>query len=117
MKPFSLIVAAAYIAMLPVTAHAQESPPTGFTANQVMKGCQASVAGTRSEDINVNFWWGGLLGHGKRGHRVGWRCGRQTIAQRARVVTKYIEARPNRWHESFLKLTLEALGEAWPCKS
>ena len=32
------------------------------------------------------------------------------------VVVKYIEARPERMHEQFGKLALEALEEAWPCK-
>jgi Rap1a immunity proteins len=30
--------------------------------------------------------------------------------------SSYIEARPERMHEPFRKLALEALGEAWPCK-
>jgi Rap1a immunity proteins len=32
------------------------------------------------------------------------------------VVIKYIEARPERMHEQFGKLALEALTAAWPCK-
>jgi Rap1a immunity proteins len=36
--------------------------------------------------------------------------------QGVRVVIKYIEARPERMHEPFGKLALEALEEAWPCK-
>jgi len=37
--------------------------------------------------------------------------------QLARVVVKYIEARPQRMHEDFRHLTLEAFHYAWPCKS
>ena len=37
--------------------------------------------------------------------------------QGARVVVNYIEARPQRMHEHFRQLTLEALHDAWPCKS
>jgi hypothetical protein len=40
-----------------------------------------------------------------------------TYEQSARVVVTYIEARPQRMHESFKKLALEALMEAWPCKA
>jgi hypothetical protein len=39
-----------------------------------------------------------------------------TVAQAARVVVAYIEARPARMHEPFEFLALEALRTAWPCK-
>jgi hypothetical protein len=38
-----------------------------------------------------------------------------TDAQLVRVVLAYIEHRPQRMHEDFRKLALEALHEAWPC--
>jgi hypothetical protein len=38
-----------------------------------------------------------------------------TIEQAMRVVLAYIERRPQRMHESFKELALEALHEAWPC--
>jgi Rap1a immunity proteins len=39
-----------------------------------------------------------------------------TEGQMLMVVVRYIEARPNRMHESFDLLTAEALVDAWPCK-
>jgi len=33
-----------------------------------------------------------------------------------RVVVRYIEQRPGRMHENFLRLANEALTEAWPCR-
>jgi hypothetical protein len=39
-----------------------------------------------------------------------------TNNQAVAVVTKYIEARPERMHEPFGDLALEALTAAWPCK-
>lgn len=39
-----------------------------------------------------------------------------TRDQAVRVVVRYIEARPQRMHESFLPLAREALIAAWPCK-
>jgi hypothetical protein len=39
-----------------------------------------------------------------------------TIGQAVAVVVKYVEARPERIHEPFGSLTLEALKAAWPCK-
>jgi Rap1a immunity proteins len=39
-----------------------------------------------------------------------------TVAQTARVVVQYIDARPARMHEDFRALALEAMKAAWPCK-
>jgi hypothetical protein len=39
-----------------------------------------------------------------------------TGGQVGAVVVKYIEARPERMHEHFGDLALEALTAAWPCK-
>ena len=39
-----------------------------------------------------------------------------TSGQAVAVVVKYIEARPERMHEDFGKLAIEALTAAWPCK-
>jgi hypothetical protein len=40
-----------------------------------------------------------------------------TVGQELRVVIRYIEARPNRMHEPFRSLALEALLDAWPCRN
>jgi hypothetical protein len=40
-----------------------------------------------------------------------------TTAQMVRVVVRYIEARPQRMHETFAGLVIEALMDAWPCSS
>ena len=39
-----------------------------------------------------------------------------TFGQSVAVVVKYIQERPERMHEDFGKLALEALIAAWPCK-
>jgi Rap1a immunity proteins len=39
-----------------------------------------------------------------------------TLGQQVGVVVSYIEARPERMHESFRQLALEALRTAWPCR-
>jgi hypothetical protein len=39
-----------------------------------------------------------------------------TNDQLVRVVVAYIDARPERMHESFAVVALEALQAAWPCK-
>src|SRR5262245_9821248 len=39
------------------------------------------------------------------------------LGQLVRVVVAYIEARPQRMHENFKELAVEAIHNAWPCKS
>jgi Rap1a immunity proteins len=39
-----------------------------------------------------------------------------TLPQTAGVIVRYIEARPQRLHDAFLGLAIEALHDAWPCK-
>ena len=39
-----------------------------------------------------------------------------TTGQELRVIIAYIEARPQRMHENFRILAIEAMREAWPCK-
>lgn len=39
-----------------------------------------------------------------------------TNGQATRVVVKYIDARPQRQHEAFTGLVIEALSAAFPCK-
>jgi hypothetical protein len=50
-----------------------------------------------------------------------WRCTdipkAVTKGQILRVVVRYIEARPNRMHENFGSLALEAMLDAWPCRN
>jgi Rap1a immunity proteins len=38
-----------------------------------------------------------------------------TLQQSVRVIVKYIEDRPARMHEPFVRLAGEALRAAWPC--
>jgi len=40
-----------------------------------------------------------------------------TIKQRIQVIIAYIEARPQRMHEDFRVLAVEAMQKAWPCKN
>jgi hypothetical protein len=41
---------------------------------------------------------------------------RATVRQATQVVVKYINERPQRWHENFKMLASEALQKTWPCK-
>ena len=114
------------LTITPTTAGAQEDRDS---ANHLMPGCQAALNNTAHDlaaycmgivdgiaytaalsspdDIVLHPW-------GKN------KClsipSEVTIFQMARVVVAYIEERPQRMHESFYGLAIEALHDAWPCR-
>jgi hypothetical protein len=40
-----------------------------------------------------------------------------TLKETVQVVIKYIDARPERMHENFKTLAIEAIYDAWPCET
>lgn len=108
--------------MLVTTGHAQPDP---FSANQVMKGCRAFVAKTDSDVFLGGICVGTIstlattintLEKTAKGFTGICLPKAVTIGQEVRVVVAYIDARPNRLHEDFADLALEALRNALPCK-
>jgi hypothetical protein len=100
------------------------------SANQLLPGCRAylsprSTSATFSNGFNQGIC-AGIVGaianmvSGDLGVTGNWRCAKVpdgvTGEQAVRVVVRYIEERPNRMHESFEALTLEAILQAWPCR-
>jgi hypothetical protein len=103
------------------------------SANFVLPGCKESVNHGPSRYPDAEFRCGievgGLLGTAEYERRSGNRVapfGSQkplcadvprgvTTEQAMRVVISYIEARPQRLHEPFIDLAIEAFRDAWPC--
>jgi Ssp1 endopeptidase immunity protein Rap1a len=95
------------------------------SANSVFLGCKAFAEDrvTNARLVNLAGFCAGVV------HALGYAgkilppeyqsCVPPTsdARQLARVVVKYIEARPQRMHEDFRDLTMEAFHDAWPCKS
>jgi len=92
-----------------------------LSADQMLPACTAFIADNAPSDIDGVFQAGrciGLmqgLGYPSRLFGV---CppDEVTLAQRARVAVTYVEARPERMHEDFRALAVEAMQKAWPCK-
>jgi Rap1a immunity proteins len=92
-----------------------------LSADQMLPACRAFIADNAPSDIDGVFQAGrciGLmqgLGYPSRLFGV---CppDEVTLAQRARVAVTYVEARPERMHEDFRALAVEAMQKAWPCK-
>lgn len=106
-----LFVAALCAAMVLSTQLAH----SGDSANEVMPGCrdQVSQAGRRVSD--AAYCLGLVVGIAWAHQSICIPVGAQ-YGQLVRVVVKYIDDRPQRLHEFFPRLALEALSTAWPCK-
>ena len=95
------------------------------SAKAVLSGCKAFVE-DRANGMELmmlgSFCSGVVYALGAAGQYVSmpeWRScvpAGSTARELAQVVLKYIETRPERSHEDFRRLTLEALHDAWPCK-
>src|SRR5262249_14176854 len=108
----------AILILLALTMPASAQATT--TANQMLQGCK----GLRDDRMNsgVSVYQQGRCGgyvaslvYGVGGQEF---CSPEgvSISRAVAVVIKYIEARPERMHESFGVVALEALIAAWPCK-
>ena len=87
------------------------------SANFVMKGCRLFASDQPSTGSVSEGVCSGLLGGLAYADPTICIPPRVTHYQTARVVVQYIDQRPNRTHESFLKLATEALRLTWPCKA
>ena len=96
-----------------------------LSANEMFSGCKAFVDGQmRTSQLGAmgNFCSGvlhGIAGMSKLLPLELQSCppAASNAEQLARVALKYIEAKPQRMHEDFRLLAVEAFHQAWPCTS
>ena len=113
-------VACLLIALGTARVHSQ---PEG-SANAIMPGCEVvlTAAPRRKGPVPTPVEAGECLGEVdgivETARKFGEVCPPHdvTSGQAVDVVVQYINARPERMHEQFSKLALEALAAAWPCK-
>jgi len=107
-------VAASFALVLLATtqAHAQVD---AASVNWIMPGCREAERGGNSEGYKQGMCGGVVRGILYASPTV---CSPNevTFGQARAVVVQYLEQRPSRWHESFSKLTNEALSQTWPCR-
>ena len=108
----------AILILLALTTPASAQDTT--TANQMLPGCKGLLDDRMTSGVSVyqQGRCGGYVAslvYGVGGQEF---CSPEgvSISQAVAVVIKYIEARPERMHESFGVLALEALIATWPCK-
>ena len=102
-----------------IVGDAAVARPEVDSAIFIMPGCRAFLAETRPSRVDQ---WKQILCSGVVG-AIAYAGSRicsppdESNAQTVRVVVKYIDERPQRHHESFKKLALEALQANFPCKN
>src|SRR5262245_66023343 len=104
----------AILIALTMAANAQD-----FSANKFLPGCKAYLGTAQVTPKSIEaFLQGRCFGLVEGLQYTGAFCVPSGVTnnQAVTVVVKYIEARPERMHESFGMLALEALTAAWPCK-
>jgi hypothetical protein len=108
--------AVAILLALTMPASAQDTT----TANQMLPGCKGLLDNRMTSGVSVyqQGRCGGYVASLVYGVGEQEFCSPKevSIGEAVAVVVKYIEARPERMHEQFGALAIEALTEAWPCK-
>jgi hypothetical protein len=86
------------------------------TATYTMPGCRDFLVSRGQKPLFERYCAVLVRGFGYAGSGV---CAPAafTDEQAVRIVVQYIDARPERQHENFSALALEALQAAWPCKN
>jgi len=117
-----MVAAAVFLSASAASAVEDATPSADYLpAVSMLPACKAFIADDAPRDIYPLFEAGrciGLMqGLGYALRLVGV-CppAEATFAQKARVAVTYIEARPERMHEDFRVLAVEAMQKAWPCK-
>jgi hypothetical protein len=86
--------------------------------------CRALAGeGTQAANVGANYYWAltsmlSYLAPALNDTRLCLEVPKKaTNQQMARVIVRYVEARPEKMHEAFMLLAFEALHEAWPCRN
>jgi hypothetical protein len=111
----SILPVLAALLLLVFPARAEEA---ASSANWVMPGCRAWVDERNNlEPVKAPWCAGTVSGVADSLIWFGFLClpGEVTTGQIVRVVTQWIDQRPERQHEAFSNLTAQSLMSTWPC--
>ena len=117
------LVAVACLLIALGTARVHSQPEAG-SANAIVPGCVVVLTpaprrrGPVPTPVGAGECLGEVDGIVETARKFGEVCPPPdvTTGQAVHVVVQYINARPERMHEQFSRLALEALTAAWPCK-
>jgi Rap1a immunity proteins len=109
---FQFLRGIALVAALTVTGEMAFAQNGATSANYIVPDCRASIGPAlrqgRCSGIVEGFVFAGKDVCAPRA---------ATTEQAVRIVVQYIDKIPERQHEDFRKLAVEALRAAWPCRN
>jgi hypothetical protein len=113
------------LGLMGMSAMAQE--PDKYSANYMLRHCRAAVNNenlARPADAAMQGMCVGIIDAigfmmsefpPKEKEQSSCPPSKVTLEETVRAVITYIEARPERMHENFKMLVIEAIHDAWPC--
>jgi hypothetical protein len=109
----NFVISAVSSLLLGVTATSASSEPDVMSASYVMKGCRSIIIKQK-----LDFAQGYCIGSVHVLFDLPVICYKKgvTVGHAVRIVIRYIDNNPERQHENFNGLALEALQASWPCK-
>jgi hypothetical protein len=124
MKLFPTVLVFALLAVPALAAETDDATTTGkFTGNVMLPHCRELVqddeattplAGLCAGMITTLFWSQPMF---SAQHRFCAPKGVVTRGQSRQVILRYLESHPEKLHLDIRLLALDAMREAWPCKS
>ena len=120
-RTFTALAGLAALIALASAASADENP---YSANSMIPACMAAFAISSGnpaagiDQVEMGRCIGMIEGVALLAN-YGVFCppGGAIIKQRIQVIIAYIEGRPQRMHEDFRNLAVEAMQKVWPCKN
>jgi Rap1a immunity proteins len=121
----TLVLGIAMGLVVGISALAQE--PDKYSADYMLRYCRAAVSNealTRPADAAMEGMCVGIIDAigfmmsefpPQEKEKSSCPPSKVTLEQTVRAVITYIEARPERMHENFKTLVIEAIHDAWPC--
>ena len=112
------IIATAIVTCFQLASGTVQAAEKSYTAKDLLQDCKDSLRERAA--FPRPFYSGLCMGLVAGVHYVDAKsCAPEdaTNSQLMRVVLAYIEVRPQRMNEEFMKLVVEALRNAWPCSS
>jgi Rap1a immunity proteins len=99
-----------------IVAASNANADNTFSANRLLPACRNVASRQMGANTFMTGYCMGLI----EGLTMVWRScmpGEVTMGQTAAVIVHWLDQHPERWHEDFTKLAMQAMHDAWPCKT
>jgi hypothetical protein len=106
-------VAASFLLLAAVPANAQSD---SGSVSWMLPGCREVMRGSPNNDPFRSGLCAGYAAGIAYAAPIVCPPTQATVQQLVAVVVRYVDQRPERWHERFKDVAAEALSKTWPCR-